>query len=70
MFIKFEQDIRLTGNKHIDDYGHIVLLNTILDSYYNAKYTIKYSKYNTDVEATYNALKSKKWGVHLMIRLG
>ncbi|KAL0367724.1 UNVERIFIED_CONTAM: hypothetical protein Sradi_3662500 [Sesamum radiatum] len=40
-FTKLIQDIKLTGDKSIDDYSPIVLLNAILDTYNDVKSAIK-----------------------------
>ncbi|KAK4397562.1 hypothetical protein Sango_1592800 [Sesamum angolense] len=41
-FTKLIQDIKLTGDKNIDDYTPIVLLNAIPDAYGDVKAAIKY----------------------------
>lgn len=59
-FTKLVQDIKLCGDKHIDDYTPIVLLNAIPDSYADVKSAIKYGRDNIDVDTVINALKSKE----------
>ncbi|KAL0403977.1 UNVERIFIED_CONTAM: hypothetical protein Sradi_2038500 [Sesamum radiatum] len=43
-FTKLIQDIKLTGDKSIDDYSPIVLLNAIPDTYNDVKSAIKYGR--------------------------
>lgn len=59
-FTKLIQDIKLTGDKHMDDYTPIVLLNVILDSYSDVKFVIKYGRDNLTFDTVINSLKSKE----------
>ncbi|KAL0436613.1 UNVERIFIED_CONTAM: Retrovirus-related Pol polyprotein from transposon TNT 1-94 [Sesamum radiatum] len=59
-FTKLIQDIKLTGDKSIDDYSPIVLLNTIPDTYNDVKSAIKYGRDSVNLETVINGLKSKE----------
>ncbi|KAL0437479.1 UNVERIFIED_CONTAM: hypothetical protein Sradi_0455800 [Sesamum radiatum] len=58
-FTKLIQDIKLTGDKSIDEYSPIVLLNAIPDSYSDVKSAIKYGRDSVNLETVINGLKSK-----------
>ncbi|XP_057797809.1 receptor-like protein 19 [Salvia miltiorrhiza] len=60
VFSKLVQDIKLTGDEHIDDYAPIVLLNAIPESYSDVKSAIKYGRDNVTFDTVVNALKSKE----------
>ncbi|CAA0813213.1 Unknown protein, partial [Striga hermonthica] len=60
VFTKLVQDIKQTGDKHIDYYTPIVLLNVIPDSYSDVKSAIKYGRDNVNLETVVNSLKSKE----------
>ncbi|KAL2235906.1 UNVERIFIED_CONTAM: Retrovirus-related Pol polyprotein from transposon TNT 1-94 [Sesamum indicum] len=47
-FTKLIQDIKYTGDKYIDEYSPIVLLNAIPESYSDVKAAIKYGHYIKD----------------------
>lgn len=53
------QDIKLTRDKHIDDYFTIVLLSIIPESYSDVKSAMKYVWDDITPNNTVNALKSK-----------
>ncbi|KAL0302563.1 UNVERIFIED_CONTAM: Retrovirus-related Pol polyprotein from transposon TNT 1-94 [Sesamum angustifolium] len=57
-FTKLVQDIKLTGDKNIDDYTPIVLLNAIPDVYSDVKAAIKYGRDNVSLDTVINGLKS------------
>ncbi|KAL0366231.1 UNVERIFIED_CONTAM: hypothetical protein Sradi_3513200 [Sesamum radiatum] len=59
-FTKLIQDIKLTGDKSIDDYSPIVLLNAIPDTYNDVKSAIKYGRDSVNLETVINGLKSKE----------
>ncbi|KAL0430215.1 UNVERIFIED_CONTAM: hypothetical protein Sradi_0647500 [Sesamum radiatum] len=59
-FTKLIQDIKLTGDKSIDDYSPIVLLNVIPDTYNDVKSAIKYGRDSVNLETVINGLKSKE----------
>ncbi|KAK6130460.1 hypothetical protein DH2020_035798 [Rehmannia glutinosa] len=60
IFTKLIQDIKLTGNKNIDDYSPIILLNVIPDSYSDVKSAIKYGRDQISLEIVVNGLKSNE----------
>ncbi|KAL6511151.1 hypothetical protein OROGR_022275 [Orobanche gracilis] len=60
VFTKLIQDIKLTGDKNIDDYTPIVLLNVIPDSYSDVKSAIKYGRDSVSLDTVINGLKSKE----------
>ncbi|KAL0391481.1 UNVERIFIED_CONTAM: Retrovirus-related Pol polyprotein from transposon TNT 1-94 [Sesamum latifolium] len=59
-FTKLIQDIKLTGDKSIDDYSPIVLLNAIPDTYNDVKSAIKYDRDSVNLKTVINGLKSKE----------
>ena len=59
-FAKLVQDIKLTGDKNIDEYSPIVLLNAISDTYSNVKSAIKYDRDSMNLDTVVNGLKSKE----------
>ncbi|KAL2251628.1 UNVERIFIED_CONTAM: Retrovirus-related Pol polyprotein from transposon TNT 1-94 [Sesamum indicum] len=59
-FTKLIHDIKLTGDKNIDEYSPIVLLNAIPESYSNVKAAIKYGRDSVNIETVVNGLKSKE----------
>ncbi|KAK4404587.1 Retrovirus-related Pol polyprotein from transposon TNT 1-94 [Sesamum angolense] len=59
-FTKLIQDIKLTGDKNIDDYSPIVLLNAIPETYGDVKAAIKYGRDNVNLETVVSGLKSKE----------
>ncbi|KAL2241037.1 UNVERIFIED_CONTAM: Retrovirus-related Pol polyprotein from transposon TNT 1-94 [Sesamum indicum] len=59
-FTKLIQDIKLTGDKNIDEYSPIVLLNAIPESYSDVKSAIKYGRYSVNLETVVSGLKSKE----------
>ena len=59
-FTKLVQDIKLTGDKNIDEYSPIVLLNAIPDTYSNVKSAIKYGRDSVNLDTVVNGLKSKE----------
>ncbi|KAL0307917.1 UNVERIFIED_CONTAM: Retrovirus-related Pol polyprotein from transposon TNT 1-94 [Sesamum calycinum] len=59
-FTKLIQDIKLTGDKNIDDYSPIVLLNAISETYGDVKAAIKYGRDNVQLETVISGLKNKK----------
>ncbi|KAL0444797.1 UNVERIFIED_CONTAM: hypothetical protein Slati_2202400 [Sesamum latifolium] len=59
-FTKLIQDIKLTGDKYIDEYSPIVLLNAILETYEDVKSAIKYGRDNINLEIVISGLKSKE----------
>ncbi|KAL0451552.1 UNVERIFIED_CONTAM: hypothetical protein Slati_1133300 [Sesamum latifolium] len=59
-FTKLIQDIKLTGDKNIDDYSPIVLLNAIPETYGDVKSAIKYGRDNINLETVISGLKSKE----------
>ncbi|KAL2235740.1 UNVERIFIED_CONTAM: Retrovirus-related Pol polyprotein from transposon TNT 1-94 [Sesamum indicum] len=59
-FTKLIQDIKLIGDKYIDEYSPIVLLNAIPESYSDVKAAIKYSRDSVNIETVVNGLKSKE----------
>lgn len=60
VFTKLIQDIKQTGDKHIDDYTAIVLLNAIPDAYNDVKSAIKYGRDNVTLDIVVSGLKSKE----------
>ncbi|KAL0415840.1 UNVERIFIED_CONTAM: hypothetical protein Slati_3415900 [Sesamum latifolium] len=54
------KDIKLAGDKSIDDYSPIVLLNAIPDTYNDVKSAIKYDRDSVNLETVINGLKSKE----------
>ncbi|KAL0291218.1 UNVERIFIED_CONTAM: hypothetical protein Sangu_2540100 [Sesamum angustifolium] len=62
-FTKLVQDIKLTGDKNIDDYTPIVLLNAIPDVYSDVKAAIKYGRDNVCLDTVINGLKSKEMDI-------
>ncbi|KAL2248133.1 UNVERIFIED_CONTAM: hypothetical protein Sindi_2665600 [Sesamum indicum] len=59
-FTKLIQDIKHTGDKNIDEYSPIVLLNAIPESYSDVKAAIKYGRDSVNIETVVNGLKSKE----------
>ncbi|XP_057770222.1 putative late blight resistance protein homolog R1B-16 [Salvia miltiorrhiza] len=59
-FTKLVQDIKLTGDKHIDEYAPYALLNAIPDSYSDVKSAIKYGRDNVTLDTVVSALKNKE----------
>ncbi|KAL0403855.1 UNVERIFIED_CONTAM: hypothetical protein Sradi_2026300 [Sesamum radiatum] len=59
-FTKLIQDIKLNGDKNIDDYTPIVLLNAIPETYSDVKAAIKYGRDNVSLDTVINGLKSKE----------
>ncbi|KAK4395819.1 Retrovirus-related Pol polyprotein from transposon TNT 1-94 [Sesamum angolense] len=59
-FTKLIQDIKLTGDKNIDDYSLIVLLNAIPETYGDVKAAIKHGRDNVNLETVVSGLKSKE----------
>ncbi|KAL0298095.1 UNVERIFIED_CONTAM: hypothetical protein Sangu_3161700 [Sesamum angustifolium] len=53
-------NIKLTGDKNIDDYSPIVLLNAIPEAYGDVKAAIKYGRDNVNLETVVSGLKSKE----------
>ncbi|KAL2243553.1 UNVERIFIED_CONTAM: hypothetical protein Sindi_0473300, partial [Sesamum indicum] len=53
-------DIKLTGDKNINEYSPIVLLNAIPETYSDVKAAIKYGKDSVNNETVVNGLKSKE----------
>ncbi|KAL0438177.1 UNVERIFIED_CONTAM: Retrovirus-related Pol polyprotein from transposon TNT 1-94 [Sesamum latifolium] len=62
-FTKLVQDIKLTGDKNIDDYIPIVLLNAIPETYSDVKAAIKYGRDNVSLDTVINGLKSKEMDI-------
>ena len=60
VFTKLIQDIKLTGDKYIDNYTPVVLLNAIPDSYNDVKSAIKYGRDTITLDIVVNGLKSKE----------
>ncbi|CAH9119673.1 unnamed protein product [Cuscuta europaea] len=60
VFNKLIQNIKQVGNKHIDDYTAIVLLNAIPDSYNDVKSAIKYGRDDITLDIVINGLRSKE----------
>ncbi|KAL2237106.1 UNVERIFIED_CONTAM: Retrovirus-related Pol polyprotein from transposon TNT 1-94 [Sesamum indicum] len=59
-FTKLIQDIKLAGDKYIDEYSPIVLLNAIPESYSDVKAAIKYGRDDINIETVISGLKSKE----------
>ncbi|KAL2237841.1 UNVERIFIED_CONTAM: hypothetical protein Sindi_0975800, partial [Sesamum indicum] len=59
-FTKLVQDIKLTGDKNIDGYSPIVLLNAIPDTYSDVKAAIKYDRDSVNLDTVVNRLKNKE----------
>ncbi|KAL2252587.1 UNVERIFIED_CONTAM: Retrovirus-related Pol polyprotein from transposon TNT 1-94 [Sesamum indicum] len=59
-FTRLVQDIKLIGDKNIDEYSPIVLLNAIPDTYSNVKAAIKYGRDSVSLDIVVNGLKSKE----------
>ncbi|KAL2230650.1 UNVERIFIED_CONTAM: hypothetical protein Sindi_1659400, partial [Sesamum indicum] len=59
-FTKLIQDIKLTGDKYIDESSPIVLLNAIPESYSDIKAAIKYGRDSVNIETVVNGSKSKE----------
>lgn len=59
-FTKLVQDIKLTGDKNIDEYSPIVLLNAIPDTYSDVKAAIKYGRDSVNLDTIVNGLKNKE----------
>ncbi|KAL2230647.1 UNVERIFIED_CONTAM: Retrovirus-related Pol polyprotein from transposon TNT 1-94 [Sesamum indicum] len=53
-FTKLIQDIKLTGDKYIDEHSPIVLLNAIPESYSDVKAVIKYGRDSINLETVVN----------------
>ncbi|KAL0444072.1 UNVERIFIED_CONTAM: hypothetical protein Slati_2129900 [Sesamum latifolium] len=64
-FTKLVQDIKLTGDKNIDDYTPIVLLNVIPKTYSDVKAAIKYGRDNVSLDTVINGLKSKEMDIKM-----
>ena len=64
-FTKLIQDIKLTGDKNIDEYSPIVLLNAIPESYSDVKAAIKYGRDSVNIETVVNGLKSKEMDLRI-----
>ncbi|CAH9067875.1 unnamed protein product [Cuscuta epithymum] len=60
VFNKLIQNIKQAGDKHIDDYTPIVLLNAIPDSYNDVKSAIKYGRDEISLDIVVNGLRSKE----------
>ncbi|CAH9141104.1 unnamed protein product [Cuscuta epithymum] len=60
VFNKLIQNIKQAGDKHIDDYTPIVLLNAIPDSYNDVKSAIKYGRDDISLDVVVNGLRSKE----------
>ncbi|KAH6780538.1 ERV-F provirus ancestral Env polyprotein [Perilla frutescens var. hirtella] len=60
IFNKLVQDIKMFGDKHIDDYTAIALLNTIPEANNDVKSAIKYGRDNITFDTVVNGLKSKE----------
>lgn len=60
VFTKLVQDIKLAGDKHIDDYTPFVLLNSFPDSYSDVKSAIKYGRDSVTLETIVYCLKLKE----------
>ncbi|CAH9052304.1 unnamed protein product, partial [Cuscuta europaea] len=60
IFNKLIQNIKQSGDKHIDDYTAVVLLNAIPDSYNDVKSAIKYGRDDVTLDIVVNGLKSKE----------
>ncbi|KAL2251315.1 UNVERIFIED_CONTAM: Retrovirus-related Pol polyprotein from transposon TNT 1-94, partial [Sesamum indicum] len=54
------QDIKLTGDKNIDEYSPIALPNAIPDTYSDVKAAIKYGRDSVSLDIVVNGLKSKE----------
>lgn len=63
VFTKMLQDIKLTGDKHIEEYAAVVLLNAMPDSWSDVQSAIMYARDNVTLETVVNALKSKEMHV-------
>ena len=59
-FTKLISDIKLCGDKNIDEYAPIVLLNVIPDSMSDVKSAIKYGRDSITLDIVVNSLKSKE----------
>ncbi|KAL0442085.1 UNVERIFIED_CONTAM: hypothetical protein Sradi_0147400 [Sesamum radiatum] len=59
-FTKLIQDIKLTGDKNINDYSLIVRLNVIPETYGDVKAAIKYGRDSVNLETVVSGLKSKE----------
>lgn len=55
-FTKLIQDTKLTGDKNIDGYSPIVLLNAIPEAYSDVKAVIKYGRGNVSLDTVVNGL--------------
>ncbi|KAL0346370.1 UNVERIFIED_CONTAM: Retrovirus-related Pol polyprotein from transposon TNT 1-94 [Sesamum calycinum] len=55
--------IKLTGDKNIDDYTPIVLLNAIPEAYSDVKTAVKYGRDNVSLDTVTNGLKSKEMDI-------
>ena len=60
IFTKLISDIKLCGDKNIDEYAPIVLLNAIPDSFNDVKSAIKYGRDSVTLDIVVNGLKSKE----------
>ncbi|CAH9077615.1 unnamed protein product [Cuscuta europaea] len=60
VFNKLIQNIKQAGDKHIDDYTAIVLLNAIPDSYNDVKSAIKYGRDDITLDIVINGPRSKE----------
>ncbi|KAL2232792.1 UNVERIFIED_CONTAM: Retrovirus-related Pol polyprotein from transposon TNT 1-94 [Sesamum indicum] len=59
-FTKLIQDIKFAGDKYIDEYSPIVLLNAIPESYSDVKAAIKYGRDSINIETVVSRFKSKE----------
>ncbi|KAH6773067.1 transmembrane protein [Perilla frutescens var. frutescens] len=57
---KLVQDIKMSGDRHIDDYTAIALLNAIPETYNDVKSAIKYGMDDITFDTFVNRLKSKE----------
>ena len=60
IFTKLISDSKLCGDKNIDEYAPIVLLNVIPDSFNDMKSAIKYGRDSVTLDIVVNGLKSKE----------
>ncbi|KAH6797668.1 hypothetical protein C2S52_022222 [Perilla frutescens var. hirtella] len=60
MFNKLILDLKLSSDKHIDDYTSFVLLNSIHEEFNDVKFAIKYGRDDLSLDIVINALKGKE----------
>ena len=60
IFQKLVQDIKRSGDKTIDEYTSIALMNDIPDSYNDVKAAIKYGRDSAPLDLIISSLKSKE----------